>query len=129
MTKAADEAAIRTLIENWAAAVRAIDMPGILANHTSDIVMFDVPEPLQSRGMDEYRATWELFFRYSAGGPGSFDVTELDVTAGDDVAFATAILTIAGAPLRLTVGLRWEAGRWQIAHEHHSYAAELPEGE
>lgn len=49
----------------------------MLANHTDDIVMFDVPMPVQSRGIDEYRKTWELFFANSLGGPGAFDVTEL----------------------------------------------------
>lgn len=119
----ADETAIRTIIEDWAAAVRAVDMKGILANHTGDILMYDVPEPLLSRGTDAYRETWELFFRYSKGGPGSFDIVELAVTAGDTVAFATATLEIAKTQLRLTIGLRKEGGRWLIAHEHHSYPA------
>jgi ketosteroid isomerase-like protein len=53
----------------------------------------------------------------------------LDVTAGDQVAFATALLRcgtkeeLAREPtvrLRLTVGLRKEHDRWIIAHEHHS---------
>ena len=32
-------------------------------------VMFDVPLPLQSRGTEEYRKTWELFFANNRGGP------------------------------------------------------------
>jgi ketosteroid isomerase-like protein len=102
-------------------------MAGVLANHTEDILMFDVPEPLYVRGPDAYRATWELFFRYNSGGAGAFDVSELVVTAGRDVGFATAILTIFGSSLRLTVGLRREHGNWLIAHEHHSYAIKLDE--
>ena len=47
------------------------------------------------------------------------------MTAGDGVAFAHGILSIVGAQLRLTVGLRKENDRWLIAHEHHSYPAEL----
>ena len=123
----ADETEIRNIIETWAAAVRAGDLKGILANHTDDILMYDVPEPLFSRGMDAYRETWELFFKYSKGGPGSFDIVELTVIAGDSVAFATAILEIVGTRLRLTVGLRKKGGRWLIAHEHHSYAVKLDE--
>lgn len=127
MTDSADDDAIRNLIESWAAAVRAKDMAGVLASHTHDILMFDVPEPLYSRGQEAYRATWELFFRYNTGGAGAFDVSEIAVTASGDVAFATAILTIFGSPLRLTMGLRREDGRWLIAHEHHSYAVKLDE--
>jgi hypothetical protein len=38
-----DDNQIRTLVENWAAAVRASDIEGAVAHHTDDIVMFDVP--------------------------------------------------------------------------------------
>ncbi|HTD17016.1 MAG TPA: hypothetical protein VK673_17670, partial [Chthoniobacterales bacterium] len=44
-----DEVAIRELMERWAKAVRAKDFEGILANHSSDMHMFDVPPPFQSR--------------------------------------------------------------------------------
>jgi ketosteroid isomerase-like protein len=62
MPDTSNENQIRELVENWAAAVRARDMEGALAHHANDIVMFDVPLPLQFRGMAEYRKTWELFF-------------------------------------------------------------------
>ena len=45
-----DETAIRELVEKWARAVRAKDLDGILANHSIDMLMFDVPPPMQSRG-------------------------------------------------------------------------------
>jgi ketosteroid isomerase-like protein len=48
--KRGDEAEIRDLIEAWAAAVRRRDLAGILRNHSADILMFDVPLPLQSKG-------------------------------------------------------------------------------
>ena len=120
-----DEAQIRALVDEWAQAARAKDMSGVLANHTEDIVMFDVPMPVQSRGMDEYRKTWELFFANSPGGPGAFDVTELQITAGDEVAYCHALLGVMGTTGRLTIGLRKEHGRWRFAHEHHSYPLEL----
>jgi len=37
-----DEKQIRSLLENWAKAVRKKDIDGILVYHTDDIVMFDV---------------------------------------------------------------------------------------
>jgi uncharacterized protein (TIGR02246 family) len=120
-----NENQIRGLLEAWAQAVRNLDMAGILANHTDDVVMFDVPVPLQSRGMDAYRKTWELFFQYSSGGPDTFNLVELEVTAGDTTAFAHGILGIGDSRLRLTVGLRKQEGKWLIAHEHHSYAQEI----
>lgn len=124
------EAKIKALIEAWADAVRRHDWPGIVANHEQDIVMFDVPPPLQSRGMDEYKKTWNLFFKYHEPSQ-AFDIEELAITAGEDVAFAVAIVrcgsaTVSGPPehggflFRLTVGLRKINGDWCVTHEHHS---------
>lgn len=120
-----DESQIRALVESWAKAVRAKDLAGSTAHHTSDIVMFDVPMPLQSKGLEAYRKSWELFFGHSPGGAGSFDVTELQIAAGDAVAFAHAILRVGESSARLTIGLRKEDGRWLIAHEHHSYPIDI----
>jgi ketosteroid isomerase-like protein len=50
--------------------------------------------------MDEYKKTWDLFFRYHKPSQ-AFDIEELAITAGEDVAFAVD-------------------GDWRIAHEHHS---------
>lgn len=125
-----DEEQIRTLIEQWAAAVHRGDMNGVLADHSGDIVMFDVPPPCAGvRGIDAYRETWPPFFEWQAQGA-TFEIESLDVTAGNDVAFAHALLR-CGTPedfaerpenrLRLTLGLRKEHGRWVVAHEHHSF--------
>jgi uncharacterized protein (TIGR02246 family) len=126
-----DDNQIRELIERWAAAVHAGDMDGVLADHAGDIVMFDVPPPHDGvRGIGAYRETWPPFFEWQAQGA-SFEIVELDVTAGEDVAYAYALLR-CGRPeefaehperrLRLTLGLRRDGGRWVVAHEHHSFA-------
>ncbi|GAA3955015.1 hypothetical protein GCM10023085_41830 [Actinomadura viridis] len=127
---ATDEEQIRALIERWARAVHDGDMDGVLADHDEDIVMFDVPPPYEGvRGLGAYRETWPPFFRWQAQGA-SFEIESLEVTAGDGVAFAHALLRcgteedFAGDPdnrLRLTLGLRKEDGRWVVAHEHHSF--------
>src|SRR3984885_6360620 len=90
-----DEAAVRGVIDAWTAAVRRRDIAGILENHAADIVMFDVPPPFQSKGIEAYRKTWDLFFSWSSD-PIPFDITEMTVTAGSDVAFAFAAMRCAG---------------------------------
>ena len=86
-----DETQIRTLIGNWAEAVHSGDLSGVLADHSDDIVMFDVPPPYDGvRGIDAYRETWPPFFEWQRQGA-SFEITELAVTAGSDVAFAMAL--------------------------------------
>ncbi|TIT84040.1 MAG: DUF4440 domain-containing protein, partial [Mesorhizobium sp.] len=57
-----DAGQIHALIEQWAEAVRRKDMDGILRHHAPDFIMFDVPPPLQSKGIEAYRDTWPLFF-------------------------------------------------------------------
>ncbi|MGH3925026.1 MAG: YybH family protein, partial [Pseudonocardiaceae bacterium] len=83
-----NEEQIRTLINQWATAVHEGDLSRVLADHTDDIVMFDVPPPQDGvRGIDAYRETWPPFFEWQAQGA-SFEIVSLDVTAGDEVAYA-----------------------------------------
>ena len=120
------ETDIRALIDAWTDAVRRHDYAGVLAHHDQGIVMFDVPPPLQSRGLDEYSKTWDLFFRYHKPSY-AFDIEDITITAGNNVAFAVAIMR-CGPPdatfqFRLTIGLRKIDGAWRIMHEHHSVPA------
>jgi uncharacterized protein (TIGR02246 family) len=125
-----DESQIRALIENWARAVHTGDLETVLADHAPDLVMFDVPPPYDGiRGIDAYRDAWPPFFEWQRDAV--FEIVELDVTAGTDVAFAHALLrcdTTAGLAnrpdnrLRLTIGLRKIDDRWTVTHEHHSFA-------
>jgi uncharacterized protein (TIGR02246 family) len=123
---------IRALIERWATAVQSGDLEGVLADHADDIQMFDVPPPNEVRGINAYRETWPPFFGWLERGNGAFEIVSLDVTAGADVAFATALLRCgteedlrsdADNRLRLTIGLRREGDRWIVSHEHHSFPA------
>ncbi|HEU5486991.1 MAG TPA: SgcJ/EcaC family oxidoreductase [Microlunatus sp.] len=124
------EEQIRQLVHRWAEAVHDGDLPGVLDQHTEDIVMFDVPPPDQGvRGVDAYRSTWPPFFEWQASGA-SFEIVELEVIAGEDVAYAYALLRCGtaeelaehpGRRLRLTLGLQRREGRWQVQHEHHSF--------
>ncbi|WP_174257507.1 YybH family protein [Phytoactinopolyspora alkaliphila] len=125
-----DEARIRNLIQRWAAAVHGGDMDVVLADHSDDIVMFDVPPPEDGvRGIGAYQQTWPPFFTWQRSGA-TFDIVSLDVVAGDDVAFAYALLRCGTEEelqrdpdnrLRLTIGLRKEDDRWVVVHEHHSF--------
>ena len=131
MTNTKDEAEIRQLIENWAGAVRRRDLNAILKHHAPDMLMFDVPPPFLSKGLDAYRKTWDLFFAW-APDPAVFDIRDMTVTAGTDVAFAVAQMRCAGVEskgegdyldFRLTIGLRKIDGQWTVVHEHHSVPA------
>ena len=128
-----EEIRIKALLEAWADAVRRHDVTAILAHHEPGMVMFDLPPPLQCVGIRAYDQTWDLLFRYHRPGA-AFEFQELAVTAGQEVAFAVAIMRCGpdsssnpadkdGFLFRLTVGLRKVDGDWRIAHEHHSVPA------
>jgi uncharacterized protein (TIGR02246 family) len=119
---------VRNVVEGWARAVRARDIDAVVRHHASDLLMFDVVGPVRLQGLDAYRRTWiEQFFPWH-GGTGRFDLVDLKVSAGADVAFATALLECEGTEdgkkaaftLRLTVGLEKRDGEWVVVHEHHS---------
>jgi uncharacterized protein (TIGR02246 family) len=126
-----DEAAVRAVVETWLAAIRRRDIEGILQNHSPDIVMFDVPPPFQSRGLEAYRTTWDLFYSWTSD-PVIFKPTEMSITASANVAFVVATMRCGGSEanegsegldFRLTMGLRKIEDRWTIIHEHHSVPA------
>lgn len=125
-----DTERIRTLVEEWARAVHCGDLSTVVTDHAEDIVAFDVPPPYGGvRGLAAYRELWPPFFEWQARGA-DFDIEELEVTAGREVAFAYALLRCGtpdelaarpGLRLRLTLGLRKQSERWVVAHEHHSF--------
>jgi uncharacterized protein (TIGR02246 family) len=126
-----DEVAVRDLIDAWADSVRRKDYDGILRSHAADFVLFDVPPPFKSVGLEAYRKTWDVFFAWSHD-PVRFEIQDMDVTAGADVAFAFATMRCEGPgadgkpealDFRLTIALRKIDGQWMIAHEHHSVPA------
>jgi ketosteroid isomerase-like protein len=58
----------------------------------------------------------------------------MNITAGSDVAFATALMRCTGRKasgereeleFRLTIGLRKIGGEWIVVHEHHSIPGRL----
>jgi ketosteroid isomerase-like protein len=126
-----NEIQVRKLVENWAEAVRNKNLDKILAHHSADIVMYDVPKPFKSVGLDAYRKTWDTFFTFTK--LGVFDIQELHVVAGENVAFCFAAMKCADKSnsaefveldFRLTIGLTKINNEWTIVHEHHSVPSE-----
>jgi uncharacterized protein (TIGR02246 family) len=130
-TQNTDKQQINNLVQNWAKAIRAKNISGILAHHSPDILLFDVVEPFQSKGIDAYRVSWEdVYFPWHEE-DGNFEVNELEITAGSDVAFCHGVIHCSGTEkgqkinlkIRLTTGLVKIDGQWIVTHEHHSEVA------
>lgn len=91
---------------------------------------FDLAPPLQHAGPEVLDASVRRAWFAGFDGPIEFEVRDLAVTAGQDVAFCHSLNRLAtrphGAPqkftlwFRATIGLRKIDGAWKITHEHNS---------
>jgi uncharacterized protein (TIGR02246 family) len=133
-----DEAAIRTLEANFAAALNAGDIDAMMASYVSDgsLVVFDVVPPRQHVGADEYRKAWSGYFAHFKGTP-TFTITDLAITVDGTVGFSHSIQRTVGTDthgqpvdrtVRVTDGYRKIGGKWLIALEHISVPVNLATG-
>jgi uncharacterized protein (TIGR02246 family) len=122
------EARVRELIADWAAAVHAKDVDRVASRYAADVVSFDLAPPLQYVGREALRKSLAAWFS-TFEGPIGYEVRDLTITAGDDVAFCRSLNRMTGKRtdgaqtdvwVRATVGCRKIDGRWMIAHEHAS---------
>lgn len=130
------EAEVRELVDSWLEAIHARDVDGIVSHYAPDIRAFDAVQQLQFKGTDAYGKHWKACLDMCPG-PMTFEIHDLNVTAGDDVAFAHA-LSRCGATgedgeekaswFRMTAGYRRVNGAWKVVHEHFSAPFEIESG-
>lgn len=125
---AQDEARIHALIDERVAAIASKDVQQLLAHHAADVRLFDVLPPRSYEGVEavnERAAEWFALYRTRI----DYDVEDLRVTAGRDVAFCTFAYRVRGTTkahervdmrVRATVCFRKLDGVWRIVHEHDS---------
>src|SRR5208282_846911 len=130
-----DEAKIKALENQFAAAVNAKDLDAIMKVYVPDetLLVFDVVPPRQYVGAKAYRKDWEDFLALFKG-PLKFEITDLQITAADPLGYSHSIQHVSGAdtkgePIDLTVRLtdvyRKINGNWLIVHEHVSVPVDL----
>lgn len=138
---ATDEAQVRERIESWTKALRAKDLDALMSHYAEDVVVFDVPPPLQYVGAVAYRKNWADWFASFIGPIVGYEISDLSITTGANVAFSRSLNRITGARtsgentdvwVRATVCFRKIGGTWMVTHEHLSvpinmetYRAEL----
>ena len=122
-----DEAQIRKLIEHWAHALRAKDLDGVMASFAPAAKTFDLAPPLQQDAAGRRQALGAWFPGFS--GPIGYEIGNLDMAVGGDVAFCCSLNRLGGKLLsgdefaiwvRVTMGFRKVDGTWKVAHAHTS---------
>ena len=134
--QSAREAEIRALVEERSKAVRRKDVEGASAHCAPDAIFFDVINPLQRAGSGSARQRAQEWFS-SFDGPLGFDVSELQIAAGENVAFCHGLNHVKGKRVgggeidmwwRVTTCYRKSGGEWMITHEHGSVPFDVETG-
>jgi len=102
----------------------------------ADYVLFDVVDPLQSKGAGAARNRAKEWFATFQGSIG-YEIQGLQISAANGVGFSHGLNHVSGTKLdgnrldmwwRATVCYRKLDGRWQITHEHNSVPFDVNNG-
>ena len=132
------QAAIRSLEDSFARAVRAKDIDKIMSHYTvsESLVVFDVIPPRQYTGWKAYKEDWRKFLVECKDNP-NFEISELETYGGNRFAYSHSIQHFSctnqqdkklNMLLRVTDGYANFGGEWLIAHEHVSVPVDLTTG-
>ena len=131
-----EESGIRQLIDGFQRAIRAKDLDGVLSVYAPDIVSFDLVPPMQHVGIPAYRRPWKETFASFEGRIG-YEVSDLHITATDEVAFSHSLNRMSGTTKNgqtISMWVRWTAclrkldGRWLVTHEQVSVPIDMESG-
>jgi ketosteroid isomerase-like protein len=122
-----DEKQIRELMAIRAQAMTSRDAETLAGQCAPGLLAFTLAPPLVHHGEDvEARTAWFATF----DGPIEYEIRDLDVTVGGDVAYSHALNRLSTTPkgmpqpfelwFRSTLGFRKQDGEWRITHVHDS---------
>jgi len=131
-----DKAQIAALEKRFTAAVNAKDVGKIMGVYArSGLFVYDATPPREYVGWEAYKKDWEDFFKEAFPGPIKFSISDLAITADENMAYSHSTQTI-DAPgnsipkmvVRVTDVYRKTGDRWQIIHEHVSMPVDIATG-
>jgi len=131
-----NEAQIQQLLDKIAMALRDKDLDALKAAYTTDVLSLAVEPPLQHLGIAAKTQNWANVFTFFE--TVSYEIRDLHLTVGDDVAFGYAFARLsgtlkngtsaAGMWVRVTYGLQKIDGSWLIAHDQVSVPLDIVSG-
>ncbi|WP_062987510.1 YybH family protein [Nocardia anaemiae] len=131
-----DEAEIARHVDKIVAGIREKDLEALRQLYTADVVSFDVEPPLQHVGIAAKLENWAKVFMVFEDV--SYEVRDLTLTVGDDVAFGHGFGRLSGTLkngtatsgmwVRVTFGFRKVDGNWVITHDQVSVPFDISTG-
>jgi ketosteroid isomerase-like protein len=124
---------IRDRVAALGRAIAAKDAGAVIAHYAPDVLVFDVQPPLKVAGADAYRQNFERWFAV-IDGPIGYEIADLQISAGEDVAFSHSLCKVTSKRLngeradywvRVSSGFRKLRGEWMITHEHVSLPIDM----
>jgi uncharacterized protein (TIGR02246 family) len=131
-----DETQIRVLIDATVRACRAKDAEALVADYSDDVVAYDLIDPLRYSSRKEVAARARQWLE-SFQGPVVYELHDVEVVAGQDVAFCHGLNHVVGTQgegqkidmwWRQTLCLQKVAGKWQVTHAHSSVPFDMETG-
>jgi ketosteroid isomerase-like protein len=131
-----DEAVIRRRIETLVEGIRAMDLERIMPIYAPDLVSFDIEPPLRHFGPEGKRNNWMRAFSAYAP-PLGYEVRDLAITVGDDVAFGRSLARFSGTTkdgIKRAYWVRWTTcfekidGNWLVVHDQISVPLDFQTG-
>jgi ketosteroid isomerase-like protein len=132
----AGEAEIRQQIDKLVEGIRIQDLEGLKRLYAADVVSFDVEPPLQHVGVEAKLKNWAKVFTLFQDV--TYEVRDLTLTTGDDVAFGHCFGRLSGTLkngtstsgmwVRGTFCFQKIDGNWLIVHDQFSVPLDLASG-
>jgi ketosteroid isomerase-like protein len=132
-TSLKDREAVRGVLELWATTTRKGLLDEVLQNHAADLVIFDVLPPMKYESAEAYRKSWGDW-QPETPEEGKFELEDLTIVAGVDVAFAYGFIRCGGTMpngrtfedlVRATFCLQKQGDGWKVQHQHISKPLQL----
>ena len=131
-----DETKIRQQVDKIVEGLRAKDLDGLKQLYATDIVSFDIEPPLRHVGTAAKLKNWTNVFTFFQ--EVDYEVRDLTLTVGDDVAFGHCFGRLSGTLkngtatsgmwVRATFCFRKTDGGWLIAHDQVSVPFDMRSG-
>ena len=128
--------AIRQQLDKLVEGIKAKDLDALSRIYAADVVSFDVEPPLQHVGVDAKLKNWARAFTLFA--EVSYEVRDLAITAGEDLAFGHCFGRLSGTLgdgtatsgmwVRATFCFRRLDDNWLIVHDQASVPFDIGTG-